>query len=38
MDFFKTHDLELKEEEEGRVFPITEKSESVVDVLIKCLR
>jgi len=37
MDFFKTHDLELKEEEEGRVFPITEKAESVVDVLINVL-
>jgi len=37
MDFFKNHDLELKEEEGGRVFPITEKSKSVVDVLKKVL-
>ena len=37
MDFFKSHNLELKEEEEGRVFPITEKSKSVVDVLGKVL-
>jgi predicted Rossmann fold flavoprotein len=37
MDFFKSHGLELKEEEEGRVFPITGKSKSVVDVLKKAL-
>jgi len=37
MDFFKNHGLELKEEEEGRVFPITEKAKSVVDVLKKVL-
>lgn len=37
MDFFKGHGLELKEEEEGRVFPITERSKSVVDVLGKVL-
>gem|GEM_PF-6044833 len=33
MDFFKNHGLKLKVEEEGRVFPITEKAKSVVDVL-----
>ena len=37
MNFFKNNDLELKEEDEGRVFPVTEKSESVVDVLLKVL-
>jgi len=37
MDFFKTHGLEVKEEEEGRVFPVTGKSKSVVDVLCKVL-
>jgi predicted Rossmann fold flavoprotein len=37
MDFFKNHGLELKEEESGRIFPITEKSKSVVDVLKKVL-
>lgn len=33
MNFFQSHDLELKEEKEGRIFPITEKAKSVVDVL-----
>lgn len=33
MDFFKKHHLELKEEENGRIFPVTEKAESVVNVL-----
>lgn len=37
IDFFKGHGLELKEFEEGRIFPITEKSKSVVDVLKKVL-
>lgn len=37
MDFFKTHGLESKEEEEGRVFPVTERAESVVDVLCNVL-
>jgi predicted Rossmann fold flavoprotein len=37
MDFFKTHDLDLKEEAEGRVFPATDKSKSVWDVLKKVL-
>ncbi len=36
MDFFKTNGLELKYEE-GRVFPITDKSQSVVNVLRKVL-
>ena len=35
IDFFESHDLELKEFEEGRIFPITEKSKSVWDVLKK---
>lgn len=33
MEFFKTNGLELKVEEEGRVFPITEKAKSVVNLL-----
>ena len=33
MDFFKSHQLELKEEENGRVFPVTDKAESLVNVL-----
>lgn len=37
MDFFTVHGLEMKVEEEGRVFPITEKAKSVVDVLKKVL-
>jgi hypothetical protein len=37
MDFFKTNGLKLKVEEEGRVFPITEKAKSVADVLEKVL-
>jgi predicted Rossmann fold flavoprotein len=37
MEFFKENDLEMKVEEEGRVFPITEKAESVAEVLIKVL-
>jgi predicted Rossmann fold flavoprotein len=38
MDFFKGHNLNLKEEEEGRVFPISEKSKSVVDILKKVMK
>lgn len=37
MNFFKSHDLELKEEEEGRIFPITQKAKSVLNVLKKVL-
>lgn len=37
MDFFKSHGLELKEEDEGRVFPITDKAESVASILKKVL-
>jgi predicted Rossmann fold flavoprotein len=33
MDFFKIHGLDVTEQESGRVFPITENSQSVVDVL-----
>ena len=35
--FFKKNGLELKEEAEGRLFPVTEKSKSVVDVLLNVL-
>lgn len=37
MNFFIKHNLELKEEEEGKIFPITEKARSVVEVLEKVL-
>ena len=37
IDFFKRHGLDVKELEEGRVFPITEKSESIINVLKKVL-
>ena len=36
MDFFQNQGLEFKEEE-GRIFPITEKAKSVVDILQKVL-
>ncbi len=36
MDFFQKQGLEFKEEE-GRIFPITEKAKSVVDILQKVL-
>lgn len=36
MNFFKSYGLEFKEEE-GRIFPVTDKSQSVVDVLKKAL-
>lgn len=37
MDFFESHGLPLKTERQGRVFPVTDKAESVVEVLQKCL-
>ncbi|MEN6328849.1 MAG: NAD(P)/FAD-dependent oxidoreductase [Methanobacteriaceae archaeon] len=33
MEFFQEAGLELKEEAEGRIFPITDRSQSVIDVL-----
>lgn len=33
IEFFKINGLEFKEEDDGRVFPITDKSESVLSVL-----
>lgn len=36
-NFFKNNGLELKEESEGRLFPVTEKSKSVIDVLLNVL-
>ncbi|MCK4909802.1 MAG: NAD(P)/FAD-dependent oxidoreductase [Planctomycetes bacterium] len=38
IDFFKDRGLELKSERQGRVFPVTDKARSVVDVLTACLR
>ncbi|NYB52554.1 MAG: NAD(P)/FAD-dependent oxidoreductase [Methanobacteriaceae archaeon] len=37
MDFFQNQGLELTEDENGRVFPITQNAQSVVDVLKKVL-
>ena len=37
IDFFKSNGLELKEERQARVFPITDSAKSVVEVLKKCL-
>lgn len=37
LDFFRKHGLDFKEEEDGRVFPVTDKAESVTDVLKKAL-
>lgn len=37
MDFFKARGLDFKVEEAGRVFPNTEKAESVVNILKKAL-
>lgn len=36
MDFFESKGLSLKAERQGRVFPVTDKAESVVEVLKKC--
>ncbi|MFH0731562.1 MAG: NAD(P)/FAD-dependent oxidoreductase [Candidatus Omnitrophota bacterium] len=37
IDFFQAKGLELKEERQGRVFPATDKAESVLEVFNKCL-
>ncbi|MCE5213764.1 MAG: NAD(P)/FAD-dependent oxidoreductase [Methanobacterium sp.] len=37
MDFFKKYGLKLKEEDNGRLFPITDDAKSVVDVLKRVL-
>ena len=37
MDFFKSYGLELKAERQGRVFPVTDKASSVVEILKNCL-
>ncbi|MCP4653750.1 MAG: NAD(P)/FAD-dependent oxidoreductase [Candidatus Omnitrophica bacterium] len=38
INFFKEHGLEMKAERQGRVFPITDDSHSVVGLLQKCLK
>ncbi|QUH23074.1 NAD(P)/FAD-dependent oxidoreductase [Methanobacterium alkalithermotolerans] len=38
IEFFKEQGLDYKVEDSGRVFPITEKSKSVVDILKKVLK
>ena len=37
MDFFKSKGLELKVERQGRVFPVTNRASSIIEVLTKCL-
>lgn len=37
IDFFKSYGLEATEEEEGRIFPVTQKAEDVVKLLKKVL-
>ncbi len=37
MDFFKKNGLQLKEESNGRIFPVTDQAKSVVDVLKKVM-
>jgi predicted Rossmann fold flavoprotein len=37
MAFFRSKGLDIKVERQGRVFPVTDKANSVVDVLKKCL-
>ncbi len=37
MEFFRSRGLEVKAERQGRVFPVTDKARSVVDVLVKSL-
>lgn len=38
MDFFRSNGLELKAERQGRVFPVTDRSSSVTQVLGECLK
>ena len=38
MEFFRSMSLELKAERQGKVFPVTDKSHSVVSVLDGCLK
>lgn len=37
VEFFRLNGLEMKTERQGRVFPVTDKARSVVDVLVKSL-
>ncbi|MBU0605259.1 MAG: NAD(P)/FAD-dependent oxidoreductase [Candidatus Omnitrophica bacterium] len=37
VEFFRLHGLEMKTERQGRVFPVTDKARSVVDVLVTSL-
>lgn len=37
MEFFKSRGLDMKIERQGRVFPVTDKARSVVEVLENCL-
>ncbi|MGX7234867.1 aminoacetone oxidase family FAD-binding enzyme [Enterococcus italicus] len=35
MDFFESHGVSLKEEDHGRMFPVTNKSKTIVDTLVE---
>ena len=37
INFFRSYGLEFKEEEDGRIFPVTDKAKSVVNILKKAL-
>jgi predicted Rossmann fold flavoprotein len=37
VDFFESRGLKLKDERQGRVFPITDKARSITELLQKCL-
>ena len=38
VDFFHAHGVEMKEENEGRLFPVSEKAQSVWDVLVRSMK
>ena len=38
MEVFKDRGLELKVERQGRVFPATDKAESILEVLTDCIK
>ncbi|MSU54357.1 MAG: aminoacetone oxidase family FAD-binding enzyme [Candidatus Staskawiczbacteria bacterium] len=38
LEFFNSRGLETKEENEGRIFPVTDSAKSVFDVLVKYMR
>ena len=38
LEFFRSRGLETKEEDEGRIFPVSNQAQSVLDVLIKYMK